>query len=393
MRVPVFAGTGSSGSKGNSGKRAGSTDNSGTGVNAWQSLGWGIAATIATVLLLLPIKKSFLGEVFFSGGWVNYAELFLFAWGMAILALKSRKIKAQRDALLLDVVPRGIAEEITSENVGEFLDHVAHLPQRVRGSLMVQRIQRGLELFQNRGSSADVSAFISSQSDVDANRITGTYAMLKVFLWAIPILGFIGTVLGLSMAMENFGSTDLADMNQLKKSVGDITSGLATAFNTTLLGLILSMLLIFPLSALQKNEDDMLTDIDAFCGGILLPRLNDGSGTPSLQSAAAAPIEWMEGIMQRQGEYVAALTEHTNIMREAAEAMRARADSTLAATQLEFAKSLEKLTETSTKAIAENVKATGAYFNVLHEGIGGLNAVLKDLGERQVVIQKKKGWF
>jgi len=62
-------------------------------------------------------------------------------------------------------------------------------------------------------------------------RIAGSYALLKVFLWALPILGFIGTVLGLSVAMSGFGATDLTDINALKGAVGSITSGLSSAFN------------------------------------------------------------------------------------------------------------------------------------------------------------------
>ena len=398
IRIPISpnaAGpmTGSSSKAGSPGKPSKRLDPSGTGVSAWISMGWGVLGTIVIVLLLLPFQKSFLGDVFFSGGWVNYAELFLFCWGMAILAMKTRKTRRQSDALLLDVLPHSLGEEINHENVDVFLNNIYQLPPRARESLMVARIQKGLEVFQGRGNNAEVASFLSSQSDVDANRITGTYSLLKVFLWSIPILGFIGTVLGLSIAMQNFGSADLADMAQLKKSVSDITGGLATAFNTTLLGLILSMILMFPMSAMQKREDDMLTDIDAFCSGILLTRLNDGAAAGS-SGANTPPQEWMEQILLRQGEFLETLINHTTTMTEVAEALEQRSAQHQQTVQEAFHKSVEKLTETSSKAIAENVKATGAYFNALKDGLGGLNEVLKNLGEKQVVIQqKKKGWF
>ena len=89
-----------------------------------------------------------------------------------------------------------------------------------------------------------------------------------------------------------------------------------------------------------------------------------------------------------------ALVGHSAAMKEMAQSLENRAKEHQQKVQDEFHKSVEKLTEVSSKAIAENVKATGAYFNVLQEGLGGLNKVLKDLGEKQVVIQqKKKGWF
>lgn len=390
IRLPAMSGTAAKAGKALA-VRSKAPDTTPTAVSTWQSLAWGAGATAAIAGLLYPFSKTFLGEVFFSGGWVNFAELLLFCWGMAILGLKIRKTRRQRDALLVEVLPHSLGEEITRDNVGVFLDHLAQLPARVRRSLMVARIQKGLQLFEGRGSNTEAAAFLSAQSDVDANRITGTYSLLKVFLWAIPILGFIGTVLGLSIAMQNFGSADLADMTQLKKSVSDITGGLATAFNTTLLGLILSMILMFPMSAMQKREDDMLTDIDAFCSGVLLPRLNDGG---AFQGSGAPPTpEWMEDIMRRQGDYLHALVEHTAVIQQAASNMEARAAAHQQLVQDEFVKNIEKFTSAASKSITDNVKATGSYFNALSEGLKGLNDVLRDLGEKQVVIKQKKGWF
>ena len=89
------------------------------------------------------------------------------------------------------------------------------------------------------------------------------------------IIGFIGTVQGLSTAVGSLNMGDTADPEALKASLNSLTGGLGVAFDTTLLGLVLSMILSFPLAAVQKKEDEMLTLVDVFCTEKLLPKLND----------------------------------------------------------------------------------------------------------------------
>jgi flagellar motor component MotA len=99
---------------------------------------------------------------------------------------------------------------------------------------------------------------LNAQSDIDAKRSAGSYALLKVFLWAIPILGFIGTVLGLSIAVGNPDMSNTADPEAIKGAIGTLTGGLGVAFDTTLLGLVLSMIMSVPMAAMQKREEERL---------------------------------------------------------------------------------------------------------------------------------------
>ena len=342
----------------------------------WQSLGLGLGITAGALGLLLPFRSTFVGEVYFTGGWVNHLELFLFAWGLAILVIKSGKAKRQRDALLLDVLPSELGSTITPRNVEGFLGHLHKLPARLRDSLMVNRIRKGLEMFRARRDNGEVGSLLGTLSEVDANRIVGSYSLVKVFLWAIPILGFIGTVLGLSFAMAGFGSADLTNVEELKKSVGTITGGLATAFNTTLLGLLLSMFLMFPMSAIQKREEDILTDIDAFCTEVLLPRLDDG-GT---ELKTDEPGAWLEILARKTTEQQAAFLDRLEGTLHALREMIERTDTAIAdrvATSVETSQEL-----------------ANTHLSALEKGIGALNTTLTRLGEKQVIIQPvKRGWF
>ena len=254
------------------------------------SFGIGLGATLLWFAIIYFFKASpgkpiaaftgaeLLANVFYKHFTVSFANVLFFCWAIAICFLKLRKLKRQREALLLDVLPMQLGKEINAENVSRFVDHLYRLPFHLRDSLMVNRIRKALEFFEVRQNVGHVSAMMSSQSAIDGSRISGSYIMLRAFLWAIPLLGFIGTVVGLSHAIGGMNFASVEDVQKIVGSINTVTSGLGTAFDATLLGLILAVLLNFPLNSLAKAEDEMLNDIDAFCNEVLLPRLNDGGG-------------------------------------------------------------------------------------------------------------------
>lgn len=381
-------------------RRGGWPETDPSNVSVWLSLGIGLGAMVVVVGLLYLVYDSFVGQVFFTGGWVNYAEFILFFWGLGILFLKNRKTKHQRAALLLDVLPKRLGDQINGANVGTFIDHLYRLPATLRDSMMVNRIRKALELFEVRTNNGEAASLMDAQSAVDANRIAGSYALLKVFLWAIPILGFIGTVLGLSFAMAGFGSTDLTDMNALKTAVGSITSGLATAFNTTLLGLILSMLLIFPMSAMQTREENSLNEIDAFCSEHVLSRLNDGGAGTSqvseLISNPAAFAQMLSDFVITQQRLAEDLRSISGVIQETAGQLETRAQAHQLRVEQQFGDAVNGLVAQTADSLNSSARAVEKYVGGVALGIDSLNKALSALGEKQVVLNvpaPRRSWL
>jgi len=271
-------------------KRTGWIETDPTNPNMWVSFGIGFVIFVVVLGVLYPFQPAatkavanwntmeYLANVLYKHLLVNAMNVLFFAWAAACLYLKVGKWRHQSQALLLDVLPTELGNEITSQNVGHFIDHVYSLPVKLRDSMMVNRIRKALELFESRPSVADVATMMHSQSDIDGARINGSYTMVKAFLWAIPIMGFIGTVLGLSHAIGGMNFASMEKMDEVTSTIGAVVSGLGTAFDATLVGLVLAVGLNFPMNTLLKMEDDNLSNIDAFCNEVLLPRLNDGSG-------------------------------------------------------------------------------------------------------------------
>jgi biopolymer transport protein ExbB/TolQ len=211
--------------------------------------------------------------------------------------------------------------------------------------------------------------------------------------------------------MAGFGSTDLTDINALKSAVGVITSGLSEAFNTTLLGLLLSMLLIFPMSATQKREEDCLTDIDAFCNENLLSRLNDGgagaaAASTTATTAAAGPVEGLGEMFREiamiQKQFVSDLEkvarsveELTTVVKYAAQQIDERSKAHQQQVEKKLGESLDALTAKANETVAANGKSVEKYVSRIAVGIESLNNALATLGEKRIVLQRpqSRGWF
>lgn len=373
--------------------------------SALMALGIGAVATLAWYGILFPFgvgaynapavnTMDYIHDLFYERTWVNYMETFFFFWAMSILWLKMKKLRHQKDAMFLDVLPTDISQEINSQNVGQFVDNLYGLPARLRDSMMVNRIRKGLELFEVRQNNGEVSGMMDAQSNIDSARIGGSYALVKVFLWAIPILGFIGTVLGLSQAIGAMDLTNVSDMDKIMASIGNVTSGLGTAFDTTLLGLVLAMFLNFPMNSLSKAEDDNLNNIDAFCNEVLMPRLNDGGNIAGGDTNGMMDI-LVKAVANAQKEFLVDLNSLSAKIKDYADNLDKRAAAHQERVDAEFSSTLNRMREDLTEAVKDSVKTTTEYTRSLSTGIQGLNTVLTELGGKQVIIQqvKKKGWF
>jgi biopolymer transport protein ExbB/TolQ len=381
--------------------RSGWKETDPTNPDMFVSLGIGVALLTFWFLILLPFNPAdgksnsayttmeFVASLFYKHFLVSVTNTLFFTWAISILFLKFQKLRHQKAALLLDVLPMRIGKEINAGNVTQFIDHVYMLPRKLRDSLMVNRIRKALELFEIRQSASDVREMMVSQSDIDSARIGGSYTLTRAFLWAIPLLGFIGTVIGLSQAIGGMNFANIEDVGKIVSSINNVTSGLGTAFDATLLGLVLAMTLNFPLNSLSKQEDDNLNAIDAFCNEVLLPRLNDGVGAGNGDAAAIADTV-VKQLASAHQDLLTDLNALSSRMVDYATSL----DEKMAAFQQtvteEFVTKTSAMRDESDKAVRESMEKVSAYLGGLESGIKGLNEVLSSLGGKQIVIQQTK---
>ncbi|MBL8740634.1 MAG: MotA/TolQ/ExbB proton channel family protein, partial [Myxococcales bacterium] len=131
-----------------------------------------------------------------------------------------------------------------------------------------------------RGDASEPATAQTAESDADASVVATSFSIVKVLVWAMPILGFIGTVIGISESMGGFSRSldGAAEFDAIKGSLGDVTTGLALAFDTTLVALVASVFLMLPMSWISKAEEQVISDVDDYCVTKLLRRLASKEG-------------------------------------------------------------------------------------------------------------------
>ena len=194
---------------------------------------------------------------------------------MVILCLKSRKITFQAKALDLAAVPQQpdfVLNEATARTV---LERIYSLVDHPRHFILLNRIERALSNLHNIGGLSDVSTILKSQAENDENQIASSYTLINGMVWAIPVLGFIGTVQGLSIAIGTFTKTlqSSGDLSAIKANLQGVTSGLATAFVTTLVALVAALVLQLYVNFLQQKESDFMDECNDYCHSYVIPSL------------------------------------------------------------------------------------------------------------------------
>ncbi|MCZ6784286.1 MAG: MotA/TolQ/ExbB proton channel family protein [Proteobacteria bacterium] len=252
-------------------------------------------------IVVAPFRETYFGELFADRGWVPYAIAWLSAWAFVVLTLKYRRLALEVKALEIDLLPDTIAERITPENVHAFAGYVRHLSAAVPGRFVLGRVQRAVQHFRARPRVQEVIDQLGNQAQADANAVDASYTMLRVFIWAIPILGFIGTVIGIGTAVGAFSDSVNAavDLDVMKQSIGAVTTGLGVAFDTTLLALVMSIFIMFPASSLQKAEEDFLARLESYCDVRLLRRLDDGTAAVESEGSLRDVLTRLSGTLSQ----------------------------------------------------------------------------------------------
>jgi hypothetical protein len=371
-------------------------------VSVWVAGAIGLGATLFWYLIMFMLPKTapgvapswagYMRQLFCERGATQYWTMVLTFWCMALLILKWLNIRKQRRAMLIQALPTDISEEINTSNLKAFHDHVTNFPKPLRNTYIVNRIRKALEFFYVRQNNPEVAQMITSLSEVDAAKANGSYGMVKVFLWAIPIMGFIGTVVGIGAAIGGFGAVfgagESGDMSQIKEPLLTVLGSMGVAFDTTLLALVVSIMLSFPASALQGQEDDLVSDVDEYCVDHLLKRLNDGGASSNAGSDPGLLKAIGDAMANNQKDIMSRFETVQKGMSESLGNQTKQYEKVAAAIE----KQMQGIDDRTEKYEKKLERSLDSQVSSLAEGIRNLNAVLGELNGKQVVIQKK-GWF
>jgi len=246
----------------------------------------GLLCTVAFYGLLRLWPGAGISQLFANRGWVPYVITAISAWALALLAAKMHRLRQESQVLDRSLVPPTESGRLQPDDAAGALAALRAQPPAIRESFLARRLERALRHFESRRRAVEVVEHLAAESRADEVRVDASYSLVRVFVWVVPTLGFIGTVIGIGSAVGGFSETleAAASLDAMKESIGSVTSGLGVAFDTTLLALVMSILIMFPANAVQRVEEGLLGAVDEYCSDHLVQRLEDESGSESQEA-------------------------------------------------------------------------------------------------------------
>jgi biopolymer transport protein ExbB/TolQ len=185
------------------------------------------------------------------------AEVILMLWALAIMGYKAIAQRREQRALDADLLRLPEGMKILPEDTREYARQIENLPAETRELLAPRALLGALARFGATRSVQDASTVAHGICQSEADRLDSDLALLRYIAWAIPAIGFIGTVRGIGDALSQAHKAVTGD-------ISGVTEGLGVAFNSTLIALLLSILLMFLMQQLQRVQERRVLDTETW---------------------------------------------------------------------------------------------------------------------------------
>lgn len=189
--------------------------------------------------------------------------IILLLWALSIVGMKAQKTLRERSLLSRTLIQVSDGMSILPEDARNYARPVQALPELERQYLLPRAILSGLHRFQTTKNIQDVATTIKDSCETEADRMETELTIVRYIAWAIPSIGFLGTVRGIGTALGQAYQAVSGDI------VG-VTVSLGVAFNSTFVALVVSILLMFILHQLQLAQDRLVLDCQSYCDERLL---------------------------------------------------------------------------------------------------------------------------
>jgi len=190
----------------------------------------------------------------------------LMLWATAIMGFKARFILGERQLLKRTMVEIDSGTRILPQDTRKYSRLLQGLPRGEREYLLPRALLSALQRFGSTKSIQDVSQAIREVCETEAERLDSELSMIRYIVWAIPSIGFIGTVRGISQAL---GQAHRA----VEGDIVGVTVSLGVAFNSTFIALVISLFIMFFMHQLQLLQERLVLDSQSYCDINLLRHL------------------------------------------------------------------------------------------------------------------------
>jgi biopolymer transport protein ExbB/TolQ len=187
-------------------------------------------------------------------------------WAFAIMGYKAMAAVRERSLLMTELVPLAEGMRILPEDTREYARQIQALPDEQRGLLLPRALVGALQRFGATRNVQDVSSSTHTLVASEAERLESELSMVRYIAWAIPSIGFIGTVRGIGAALAQAHRAVDGD-------ISGVTQNLGVAFNSTFIALLISIVLMFLVHQLQLLQERLIFEAETYCDEHLIRHL------------------------------------------------------------------------------------------------------------------------
>jgi len=243
-----------------------------------------LLAVLLNVLIfafIYSLKGTFLRDLFMGRNEIDPARLsfqfltmYMFCLSIVTVGLKRLKIRREFTAVRTTALPADLDMMDPGCLFGAY-EAMTKLPGW-KNRLVHTRMVRVLVMWINSQDFERTIQYSRENSEMDVFASDASFRANRLFIWAMPLLGFLGTVYGVSYGIGGFAEFlrgDNVSTEEMMVQVGIITQGLAVAFYTTLVGLVTAGLSAFPNMGTERKEEQLLGELDALVEERLTARM------------------------------------------------------------------------------------------------------------------------
>lgn len=196
-------------------------------------------------------------------------EIIFCLWGLIVLGYKLVHVTRERGLFKYDFVRVQPGERIIPEDA---LDRYKELKTAIereprwRERLLPECILASLHRFHATASVQDAANAVRERAELAGDELDSSLGLVRYIAWAIPAIGFIGTVRGIGEALNSAEEA-------VKGDISAVTTGLGLAFNSTFVGLALCIVLMFFLHVVQGRQEAFIIETQTFCRDKLIDNM------------------------------------------------------------------------------------------------------------------------
>ncbi|MBQ61950.1 MAG: hypothetical protein CMQ19_07720 [Gammaproteobacteria bacterium] len=190
----------------------------------------------------------------------------LMLWAISLMGYKAWQSLEERKILQLDLIPLNQGTSILPEDSREYSRPIQALPDSQQRYLLPRSLLTALHRFRSTRNIQDVATSIRAMCDSESERLDSELSMIRYIAWAIPSIGFLGTVRGIGQALGQAHKAVQGD-------IAGVTQSLGIAFNSTFVALLISIFIMFLMHQLQLAQERLVLDTEDYCDNRLIRHL------------------------------------------------------------------------------------------------------------------------